>query len=40
MMPKTIAFYNKLLYAIKNTLYKVIAKTIRINFAKTQHFQN
>ena len=40
MVLKIIASYNKLLYAIKNTLYKVIAMTFMINFAKTLHFEN
>ena len=40
MMVNIIASDNKLLNAIKNTLYKVIAMTFRINFAKTQHFEN
>ena len=38
MMLNNIASYNKLLYAIINTLYK-IATTSRINFAKTHHFE-
>ena len=40
MMLNIFASYNKLLYANKNTLYKVIAMTFRINFAKTQHYEN
>ena len=40
MMLNIIASYNKLLYVIKNTLYKYIAMTFRINFAKTQYFEN
>ena len=38
-MLKIIASNNKLLYAIQKTLYKVIAMTFRINFAKTQQFE-
>ena len=36
MMLNIIASYNKFLYAIINTLYK-ITTTSRINFAKTHH---
>ena len=38
MMLNIIASYNKLLYAIINTLYK-FTKTSRINFAKTHDFE-
>ena len=40
MMLNISAFYKKLLYAINNTLYKVIEMTFRINFAEMQHFEN
>ena len=36
MMLNIIASYNKLLYAMKNTLYKIRS---RINFAETHHFE-
>ena len=38
MMLTIIASYNKLLYAIINTQYK-ITTTSSINFAKTHHFE-
>ena len=38
MMLNIIASYNKLLYAIINTQYKITTSS-KINFAKTHHFE-